>query len=256
MYDPSQRHPPERRQREQLETLFQSSELSEFERVRNFPVFTPRLNLARFLAHYELFKQIVEVPGVIVDLGVYRGASTFTWAKLCEIFCPTDVRKVVYAFDTFEGFPALTGEDGPVDAAQDVCTGGYFGGHGIEADLLRAAAAMDEDRHLAHRPRVEFVKGDVTETVPAFVAHKGNGLRVALLNLDVDLYAPTRVALEQFVPRMTPGGLIVLDEYAVDTFGGESKAVDEYFQERFGRRPSVRKFPWHSNPSGYIVVDW
>ena len=67
---------------------------------------------------------------------------------------------------------------------------------------------------------------------------------------------PTRVALEYFAPLMSPGGIIVLDEYAVDTFGGESKAVDEYFQARFGKRPSVRKFTWHSNPSGYIEVDW
>ncbi len=256
MSDPADRHLPERRQREKLEALFAATHLTQFERFRNFPVFTPRLNLARFLAHYELFKQIATLPGVIVDLGVYRGASTFTWAKLCEIFCPTDVRKVVYGFDTFEGFPALSEEDGRLDAAQDVQPGGYHGGPGIESDLRQAADAMDEDRHLAHRPRVEFVKGDVSRTIPQFVAAKGHGLRVALLNLDVDLYTPTRVALEHFVPLMTPGGIIVLDEYAVDTFGGESKAVDEYFQATAGRRPAIRKFPWHSNPSGYIVVDW
>lgn len=256
MTDPADRHEPERRQRERLEQLFETTDLSVFERFRNFPVFTPRLNLARFLAHYELFKQVVDLPGVIIDLGVFRGASTFTWAKLCEIFCPTDVRKVVYGFDTFAGFPSLSQEDGQPDAAQDVVAGGYFGGAGVEADLRQAAAAMDEDRHLAHRPRIEFVVGDVCATIPSFVERKGNGLRIALLNLDVDLYEPTRVALEHFVPQMVPGGIIVLDEYAVDTFGGESKAVDEYFQARFGRRPAIRKFTWHSNPSGYIIVDW
>lgn len=256
MSDPADYHEPERRQRERLEHLLDTTDLSAFECFRNFPVFTPRMNIARFLTHYELFKQIVGLPGAIVDLGVYRGASTFTWAKLCEIFCPTDVRKVVYGFDTFEGFPALAGEDGPSDAAREVCAGGYHAGVGIEADLAEAAAAMDEDRHLRHRSRIEFIKGDVCETVPRFVERKGHGLRVALLNLDVDLYAPTRTALEHFVPRMVPGGLIVLDEYAVDTFGGESKAVDDYFQARFGRRPAIRKFPWHSNPSGYVIVDW
>jgi hypothetical protein len=256
MSDASERHEPERRQREELEKLFAATNLSEFELFRNFPVFTPRVNLARFLAHYELFKQIVAVPGVIIDLGVYRGSSTFTWAKLCEMFCPTDIRKVVYGFDTFEGFPALTAEDGQPDMSQDVRPGGYFGGAGIEADLRQAKVAMDTDRHLAHRPRIEFIKGDVLETIPAFVETKGAGLRIALLNLDVDLYAPTRAALQAFVPLMMRGGIIVLDEYAVDTFGGESQAVDEYFQELLGRRPTIQKFPWHSNPSGYIVVDW
>ncbi|MGE3190019.1 MAG: TylF/MycF/NovP-related O-methyltransferase [Vicinamibacterales bacterium] len=254
--DPSERHEPERRQREAIEAILDATDVPPFERFRAFPVFTPRVSMARFLAHYELFKHVIDVPGAIVDLGVYRGASTFTWAKLCEIFCPTDVRKVVYGFDTFEGFPGLAPEDGPVDAAQDVRPGGYHGGAGVEGDLRAAAAAMDHDRHLRHRPRIEFVKGDATATIPAFAAAKGHGLRVALLNLDVDLYEPTRVALETFVPLMSPGGVIVLDEYAVDTFGGESKAVDDYFVGRFGRRPRIRKFAWHSNPSGYIEVDW
>lgn len=256
MTDMADRHEPERLQREGLEDLFRETELSTFEMFRNFPVFTPRYNIARFLAHYELFKRIVDVPGVIVDLGVYRGASTFTWAKLCEIFCPTDIRKTVYAFDTFEGFPGLTPEDGKEDLLQDVRKGGYFGGSSVERDLAQAQSAMNHDRHLKHRDRITFVRGDVLETIPEFVAQKGNGLRISLLNLDLDLYEPTRVALEQFVPLMSPGGIIIADEYAIDTFGGESKAIDEYFELRFGVRPKIRKFPWHSNPSGYIEVDW
>ena len=256
MSDLASRHEPERRQREVLERLFADTSLSTFEMFRAFPVFTPRYNLARFLAHYELFKQIVEIPGVIVDIGVYRGASAFTWAKLSEIFCPTDIRKTVYGFDTFEGFPSLTPQDGSTDARQDVRVGGYAAGRAIEDDLLAARAAMNHDRHLAHLERLEFVKGDLAETVPRFVAEHGEGLRVALLNLDADLYEPTRVALEQFVPRMSPGGIIVVDEYAVKTFPGESQAVDEYFVQRFGHRPVIQKFTWHSNPSGYIRVHW
>jgi len=256
MSDMSERHEPERLQRKALETLFERTELPIFEMLRNFPVVTPRYNIARFLSHYEIFKKIIEVPGVIIDLGVFRGASTFTWAKLCEIFCPTDIRKTVYGFDTFAGFPRIGIEDGPENPAQDVVPGGYFGGTSIEADLSLAQEAMNHDRHLRHKNRIEIVKGDVCETIPKFVADKGDGLRIALLNLDLDLYEPTRVALEHFVPRMARGGIIIVDEYAIDTFGGETKAVDEYFKAHFGKRPKVAKFPWHSNPTGYIEVDW
>lgn len=252
----SERHKPERLQKKALEHLYETTGMTSFEMFRNFPVFTPRFNVARFLTHYELFKKIYDLPGVIVDLGVFRGASTFTWAKLCEIFCPTDVRKVVYGFDTFEGFPDLSAEDGPEDQHQDVRIGGYFGGTTVERDLSLAQTAMNHDRHLRHVNRIEFIKGDVSQTIPAFIDSKGNGLRIALLNLDVDLYEPTKVALEYFVPLMVRGGIIILDEYAVDTFGGESKAVDEYFIKNFGKRATIKKFPWHSNPSGYIVVDW
>jgi hypothetical protein len=115
---------------------------------------------------------------------------------------------------------------------------------------------VDEDRHIAHCPRIELVPGDVCETVPAFVEHKGHGLRVALLNLDVDLYAPTRVALECFGPRMVQGGIIVLDEYGSTHSVGSPKPWTSTFGGRFGHRPQIRKFPWHSNPSAYIVLDW
>lgn len=256
MSDMANRHEPEQKQRESLEQLYSSTELTTFELFRNFPVFTPRFNLARFLAHYEIFKKVIDVPGVIIDLGVFRGASTFTWAKLCEIFCPTDIRKTVIGFDTFSGFPKIGSEDGPENPVQDVVSGGYFGGASVEVDLALAQEAMNCDRHLRHRNRIEFVKGDVCETIPQFASEKGEGLRIALLNLDLDLYEPTRVALEQFVPKMSRGGVIIVDEYAVDTFGGETKAVDEYFEQHFGKRPRIIKFPWHSNPTGFIEVDW
>ncbi|MDR3392985.1 MAG: TylF/MycF/NovP-related O-methyltransferase [Sulfuriferula sp.] len=256
MTDMSKNHEPEMRQREALEQLYEQTELTPFEMFRNFPVFTPRFNLARLLAHYEIFKKILDVPGAIVDLGVFRGSSTFTWAKLCEIYCPTDIRKTVFGFDTFTGFPDISVEDGPVRPEHDVRPGGYFGGASVEADLVLAQEAMNYDRHLRHKNRIEFIKGDVCATIPKFVADKGDGLRIALLNLDLDLYEPTRTALEHFVPKMAHGGIIIVDEYAVDTFGGETKAVDEYFEQQFGKRPRLVKFPWHSNPTGYIEVDW
>ncbi|MBI4804293.1 MAG: class I SAM-dependent methyltransferase [Desulfovibrio sp.] len=254
--DISLRHENERKQRELLEDLFGSTGFSTFEMFRNFPVFTPRYNLARFLVHYELFKKVHELPGAIVDLGVFRGASTFTFAKLCEIFCPTDVRKVVYGFDTFKGFPEVSEADGKELPEVERVPGGLFGGETVPRVLNKAQEAMNADKHLRHINRIQFVEGDMCQTIPRFVEDQGPGLRIALLNIDCDLYEPTKVALEHFAPLMVPGGVIILDEYALVTFGGESQAVDEYFRATFGKRPRINKFAWHSVPSGYIVVDW
>jgi len=256
MSDMSLRHTSERLQKDKLEKLFKRTGLSTFEMFRNFPVFVPRFNIARFLTHYEIFNKIFNLPGVIIDLGVFRGASVFTWAKLCEIFCPTDIRKIVYGFDTFKGFLVLSKEDGDEDLLQDRKEGGYFAGDTIEKDLKLAQEAMNYDRHIKNINRIQFIKGDVRKTIPRFIKSKGNGLRIALLNLDLDLYEPTKIALENFFPLMTRGGIIIADEYAVDTFGGETKAIDEYFVKHFSKKPKVKKFPWHSNPSGYIEVDW
>lgn len=78
MSDMSHRHEPERLHKETLEQLCSQTELSTFEKFRNFPTFTPRFNLAIFLAHYEIFKKIVDTPGVIIDFSVFRSSSTFT----------------------------------------------------------------------------------------------------------------------------------------------------------------------------------
>jgi len=238
-----------------IENLFNSYEIPKYDIAQNFPVFTNRRNLARFISHYEAFKDIIELPGSIIDLGVYKGASTFTWAKLCEIFCQTDILKKVYAFDTFEGFPSISIEDGTQNTDNDLIKGGYFSGNQMKDILEIAQDAMMFDKQIRDIKRIEFIKGNVCETIPEFILKKGNGLKVCLLNLDLDLYLPTKVALEFFVPKMVKGGIIILDEYAHETFGGETKAVDEYFIEIFGHLPKIQKFSWHSNPSGFIKID-
>src|SRR6266446_7733139 len=59
--------------------------------------------LSKLFARYEIFKMVLNLPGDIVDCGVYRGASLFSWGNLIEIFAPHS-QKVVIGFDTFSGF--------------------------------------------------------------------------------------------------------------------------------------------------------
>ena len=75
-------------------------------------------------------------------------------------------------------------------------------------------------------------------------------MRISLLHLDLDLYEPTKVALEYLYPKVVPGGIVLLDEYAMEGFPGESEAVEEYFK---GKMPVIRKFPFISTPGGYFV---
>src|ERR1035438_7201264 len=78
------------------------------------------------------------------------------------------------------------------------------------------------------------------------------GLRIALLNLDVDLYAPTKVALETLYPLVLKGGIVVFDEYGWEQWPGESRAVDEYFGA-LGEQPAIHRFPFSPTPGGYMV---
>lgn len=49
--------------------------------LESFPIYARRINLARFLARYELFRAVKDLPGCVLECGVYRGAGLLTWAK-------------------------------------------------------------------------------------------------------------------------------------------------------------------------------
>jgi len=70
------------------------------------------------------------------------------------------------------------------------------------------------------------VRGDAVETIPRFVEEHPH-LVVSLLFLDFDLHAPTKVALEHFLPRIPKGGVIAFDELDNPAWPGETVAMLE-----------------------------
>src|SRR3954467_8781405 len=91
---------------------FDASQVDVLDRLEAFPRFASKRSLARFLCRHELYKRIVDVNGVIVECGVFNGAGLFTWAQLANIYEPTNYNRKVIGFDTFEGFPGVSDEDG------------------------------------------------------------------------------------------------------------------------------------------------
>lgn len=85
---------------------------------------------------------------------------------------------------------------------------------------------FDLNRFLNHIPKVEVIKGDASMTIPQYI-RQNQHLVVSLLNLDFDVYEPTKIALEHLVPRMPRGGIIVFDELNNDLWPGETVAVME-----------------------------
>lgn len=73
------------------------------------------------------------------------------------------------------------------------------------------------------------MKGNIVNTIPEYIAQHDK-LKISLLHIDVDVYEPTKIALEYLYDRVVPGGLIVFDDYG--TVAGETKAVDEFFQDK------------------------
>lgn len=216
--------------------------------LANFPTFSRRINITRFLAHYELYKKVSSLPGSIVELGVYKGASLFSFAHFLEIFHPGDRSRKVIGFDSFEGLDSFTEKDGSSDKRHYKKKGGYSA-KSFESDLHFFQEKFSSESFVPQSPRIDLIKGDILSTVPEFVS-KNPGLRISLLHFDCDLYEPTLVGLKYLKPLLVPGAIIAFDEYAITAWAGESKAVDEFFDKKV----KLEKFSWTSLPGGFIQI--
>jgi hypothetical protein len=189
-------------------------------RLANVARYARRAQVTRFAALYELFKLTLPVKGSIVECGVFRGASFMTFAQLSAALEPTNLTRRVYGFDSFGGFPAVSPQDRPDQtgaSAGDLAADSY-------AELCELLAIYDTDRFLGHIPKAKLIRGDVTETIPAFLdTHRH--LVVSLLFLDLDLYEPTLVALRNFLPRLPKGAVLAFDELDNPLWPGETSAV-------------------------------
>jgi len=206
-----------------LETYFKSSFGTLYEKLHNFPKYVATKEIRKFLYRYEIFKQVLEVHGSIIEAGVLYGGGLLTWAHLSEIFEPVHHLRQIIGFDTFKGFPSISKEDNST-ISPNVRRGGYC----VEAyeDLKECIDVFQSNTFLSHIPRIQIIKGPVAETVPKYLKDNPH-LVVSLLHLDMDLYEPTKVMLKHLVPRIPKGGIIAFDELNQDAWQGETIAVME-----------------------------
>jgi hypothetical protein len=187
--------------------------------VDHWPLYAGVYSLSRFIAISKLVEQSLTVPGHIGEVGSWRGANLLFMAKLIRLFDPHS-NKQVHSFDAFEGLQQFSPEDG--DATR---TKGFY--RGSLDELLDVIALYDlEDEVVIHRGLVE-------ETLPPLLAERTE-LSFSMIYIDVDLYAPTLLALREFHNRLSLGGMIVFDEWNIAMFPGETVAVREFLAETSG----------------------
>ena len=208
---------------------------------KHFPVLARRQALKRYLAHVDLFKATLDVPGDIAEFGVYRGLGLFTWANLLEAYCIGDRTKTVWGFDNWKGFT--------VRSQHDIAALGTFDSSTFHQEVLDAIAIFDADRFIPQKPRIKLIDGQIEETVVQF-AHDNPGARFSLLHLDCDLYLPTKTVLETLWGRVVRGGIVIFDEYGMPDWPGETAAVDEWL----ANKPSLRlqTLQWTNTPGAFL----
>jgi hypothetical protein len=228
----------------------QKLNLSVEELIVNFPSFIRHYEMTKFIAHYELFKKVVDLPGCIVELGIFKGASFFTWVKFLEAFCPGDITRKVYGFDWFHGLQNFCEKDGKQDERADKKVEGAYASDPSLIHHLVNLQTLTGIRVGVQRGYV--IEGDVRDTIPKFL-EEIPGLRISLLYLDMDLYEPTQIALEKLYPLVVSGGVIALDQYGQIPWQGETVAAEEYFESKLGYMPIVKKFPFSVSPHAYFI---
>ena len=229
-----------------LENIFVNCSDSIEAKLENFPKYVRRQHLKRFLAMYELFKLILPVKGSVVECGVFRGFSLMSWAKLSTILEPENLTRRIYGFDTFNGFPSVSSSDRNGSGVAEV---GDFQASSYE-ELLELIRLYDQDRFLGHIPKMQLIRGDVIKTIPEFV-QQNRHLLVSLLFIDLDLYEPTKVALEQIVPRMPKGAIIAFDELDNPIWPGETEALLEKLSVN---QLEIRRLDWDPY-IGYAILE-
>jgi hypothetical protein len=208
-----------------------------FDYENNFYLSCDITRISKILAHYELFKLINEIPGAIVECGVLKGASLSRFTMFREIFSNPFSKKII-GFDTFGKFPETSFEDDKKPREQQITSAGL--------ESISKEQLFNVLKHKGIDKNIELIEGDITKTVPEYVKNNPE-LKISLLNLDTDIYEPAVTILENLYPRITNGGILVLDDY--ETFPGEAKAVDDYFKDK---KIQIQKFSFCMTPC-YVI---
>jgi O-methyltransferase len=151
------------------------------------------------------------VPGDLIETGVWRGGSTIFMRAILKAYGATD--RYVWVADSFEGLPAPDPDKYPADA----------GDPHHQFELLRISleeVQANFARYGLLDEQVRFLKGWFKDTLPGAPIE-----RLAVLRLDGDMYESTMDALTSLYPKVAPGGYVIIDDYALPTC---RKAVEDF----------------------------
>ena len=217
--------------------------------LQNYMAFIRRREFAQTLAYIHLFEIIKDIPGSIAELGVYLGNGLFTWSKLLETFCPGVRGRKVFGFDSFKGY--VNGTETEADSIQFIKN---LHGHTFDASeevVNRLIRINETDNLVMGAQRIKLYSGDVKDTIDQMQS-ENPGVRFSLVMIDLNLFEPTRFALEKMYALVVRGGVLAFRGYGVKPWEGESAAVD-VFAAKNGL--VLKSFTYSPYPGAYLLKE-
>jgi O-methyltransferase len=160
------------------------------------------VDIYRCFELWELAKQAINVPGDFLEVGVWRGGTASLIAKACQ-----NSGKKVYLADTFLGVVKASSADGWYKGGEHADTTPriveeLLGSVGLNNFKLLTGIFPDDTAHLIH----------------------GN---LAFIHIDVDVYKSAKDIFDWAFPKLSPGGIVVVDDYGFDRCPGITKFCNE-----------------------------
>lgn len=198
-----------------------------YDYFNNF-IFSDDLKLTGKLLHrFDFFLKSKDLPGDIVEIGVFKGSGISSFLKFVEIYCPNSNKKVV-GFDIFDTSSADSVLNKDTDIDKKTMETVY---NRVDHSELSLESVNNRIKNTGiDSDKFKLVQGDVEETLPKFLL-ENPGFRISVLYIDVDLDRPTYFSLKYLWDRVLPGGYIIFDEYEYHKFS-ESNGVEKFLKER------------------------
>ncbi len=232
-----------------IKEALNNTAIPQSEILENLHLFIPPQQLRRILYFYEIYQQLLTVPGVIMQFGVRWGRELALFESLRTTFEPFNHSRKIIGFDTFEGYAGVDEMDGKHQVMQE---GNLATAPAYEDELEAILTAREQLSPLPHVKKYQLIKGDAEKTLANYLAENPHTI-ISLAHLDMNLYRPTKACLELLRDHMPKGSIIIIDEVNLDIMPGETIALKEVFglnNLRLVRHP-------HVNPTwpAYFVID-
>ena len=211
--------------RKEFYNIYKDNPLPNDQILENLGLFLNTKNLSRILFINHIYQKILDVQGIIIEFGTRWGQNLSLFTSMRGIYEPYNIQRKIVGFDTFEGFPAISDQDGDSKMMKPnnlSVTPKY------ENYLTKILEYQEKDNPISHIKKFDIRKGDALEELKKYLSDNPHTI-ISLAYFDFDIYEPTKKCLSMIKPYLVKGSLLCFDELCDDNSPGETIALKEIF---------------------------